>query len=205
MEAALAASQGAESYHFEMDMQMAISSEGFTFDMPILFEGDYQAPDRLQGMMSMSLMGTTIETEMITVGDTTYMTNPDTGEWEKSVEPAAPFSPEEVAQLDPDDIQDLVLIGIEDLDGIATYHLAGTVAMADLGDMLGDLEGEFEAEYWIAVEDGRLRKSTVEGEVSIDTSDNPLFGGGPPVIMDMALVMTLRFSNYGQEVIIELP
>ena len=53
-----------------MDMQMKMTEEGVTLDIPMTFTGDFQPPDRLRGTVSMSMLGVTIESEMVSIGET---------------------------------------------------------------------------------------------------------------------------------------
>jgi ligand-binding sensor domain-containing protein len=191
LEAAFSALE-TDSYHFEMDMEMAVAEGGMTMEIPFTFTGDFQAPDRVQGTMSMSFLGMTIELEFITIGETAYTTNMETGEWEVSTEQVSPFAPEDFTGIDPADIEDLALVGEETLDGTAVYHLTGTVSAQELGDAMGEAQGELQVGYWIGVEDGRLRQNAVEGELSAE--------GGT-----IDLIATTVYSDYGQSVTIEPP
>ncbi len=44
-----------ESFHFDMDVLIKVSSEGITPDLPISYTGDFQAPDRSKGSIFVSL------------------------------------------------------------------------------------------------------------------------------------------------------
>ncbi|MGD9050078.1 MAG: LppX_LprAFG lipoprotein, partial [Anaerolineae bacterium] len=183
-----------ESYHFGMDMQMKATEGTMTMEIPFTFVGDFEAPDRVQGSMSMTMFGMTIEMEVITIGETAYATNPDTGEWEVGAESAAPFSPEDFAGIDPADIEDLTVTGEVSLDGTTAYHLQGIASAQDMGPAMADIEGELQLEYWIGVADGRLRQNTVEGELL-----------APGEAGTIGLVATTTYSDYGQAVAIEPP
>jgi hypothetical protein len=191
LEAAFSALE-TESYHFEMDMEMAVTEGGITMEIPFTFAGDFQAPDRVQGTMSMSFLGMTMESEFITIGETTYATNMDTGEWEVSTEEASPFAPEDFTGIDPADIEDLAIVGEETPDGTPVYHLSGMVSAQELGDTLGEAEGELQVDYWIGVADGRLLQNAIEGELTAE--------GGT-----IGLLATTIYSDYGQSVTIEPP
>jgi hypothetical protein len=178
-----------------MDMQTKMTEEGVTVDMPMTLSGDYQPPDRVRGTVSISLLGVTIEFEMISIGETSYLKNPATGEWEVSTEEAAPYSPEDFTRLEPADIEDLVIVGQKTFDGTPVYHLRGTVPAQNMGEAFAGTEGEWQVEYWIGVKDGRLRRAVVRAELSSSDAQAVTIG----------MEATLTYSNYGQPVAIEPP
>jgi branched-chain amino acid transport system substrate-binding protein len=191
LEDALAALE-TDAYHFEMDMLMAVAEAGMSMEIPFTFAGDFQPPDRAQGTVSMSFLGMTIESEVITVGDTAYTTNMETGEWEISTEEASPFSPGDFTGVDPADIEGLTLAGEETLDGTPVYRLTGVVTAEQLGDAMEGAEGELQVQYWMGIDDGLLHKGAVEGELSIEDGT-------------IEMTVTTTYSDYGQTVAIEPP
>ncbi len=202
LEQALAAMAEADSYHFVMDLQMKVEAEGLSMEVPMLFEGDFQAPDRMQGSMEISVLGLSVEVAMVIVGDTTYVSDPETGEWEVSTEPVAPFSPDEFTAVDPADIEGLEIVGEETLDGRPVHHLRGTVSTERLGDQFADTSGELEAEYWIGVEDRLLYESLIAGEiVPIEEGGETPLGGAGTIQMEAMI----QYSDYGKPVTIEPP
>jgi hypothetical protein len=178
-----------------MDLQMTMTEEGITVEIPMTFVGDYQPPDRMRGTVSMSVIGITIESEVITIGETSYVKNPTTGEWEVSTEEAAPYSPGDFTGLEPADIEGLVLVGKETLDGTPVYHLRGALSAQDVGDAFAGTEGTMQADYWIGVKDGRLRRSAVRVELSSSDAQAVTIG----------IEATMTYSNYGEPVAIEPP
>jgi hypothetical protein len=129
---------------------------------------------------------------MVTIGEKTWATNMDTGEWEISTDQTTPFDPTEFTEFDPAEMRDLIVVGEETLDGTPVYHLRGKASGAQLGDEMAGTEGELQLEYWIAVEDGRLRQATMEGELSEEGTT-------------IGLTTTATYSGYGQVVTIEPP
>jgi len=131
LESALATMEEVESYHFEMVLQMVISSEGTTMEVPLTFIGYFKAPDRLRGELTMELLGQMMETELISIGEISYIKDPTSGEWQMSTESATPFTPEDFVGLEPDDVAnmvDLILIGEENSrsgKGRLIYHYPG--------------------------------------------------------------------------------
>ncbi len=181
-----------DSCHIDMEMQMTATEGGFTMEIPMTFSMDLQPPDRAQATLSMSILGMTAEVDTITIGETIYATNMDTGEWEISPDQIAPFDPREFTAFDPAEIEDLTVVGEETLDGTPVYHLRGKASAEQLGDEIAGTEGGLQLEYWIAVEDSRLRQLMMEGELSEEGTT-------------IGLTATATYSGYGQAVTIEPP
>jgi hypothetical protein len=187
------------SWHLDMEMQMTMEMQGLTLDIPLIFAADYQAPDRMQGTLSADLMGMALEMDMIVIGETAYVTDPETGEWTVSSDPATSFAPEEFTGLDPDRLEDLVLVGEEALDDVPVYHLKGTTPAEELGmgqlDLDVGVQGELQVGYWIGVEDSLLRQATMDGELSVLGEEEAT----------VQLSATATYSGFGEPVVIEPP
>jgi hypothetical protein len=188
-----------ESWHLDMDMQMTMEVEGLTLDIPLIFAADYQAPDRMQGTFSADLMGMALEMDVVVIGDTAYVTEPETGEWTISSDPATSFAPEEFTGLDPDRLEDLVLVGEETLDDMPMYYLEGMAPAEEVGmdqlDLDVGVQGELQVGYWIGVEDSLLRKATIDGELLVLGEQEAT----------MQLSATATYSGFGEPVVIEPP
>ncbi|HEY42968.1 MAG TPA: LppX_LprAFG lipoprotein [Anaerolineae bacterium] len=198
LENSIAAMEELESYHFEMVMQMTFDSQGTTMEVPMTFIGDFKMPDRLRGEMTMEMFGSTIETEVIIIGETSYVKDPSSGEWQISSESATPFTPEDFIGLDQDDLADienLLLLGEEDLDGVSAYHMTGKLPAEVLRAVLGEAEGDVKLAYWIGIEDGWMRQVDIEMKLFEE-------GGDPE---EINATISLKFSEFNKEIIIEAP
>ena len=117
MEMALAAMTEVESFHFELESTVSTSTDDADVGLPISFTGDYQAPDRIRGELSLSLGFFSIDMEAIAIGDTTYITSLDSGEWEISSDLGFGVpNPAELAVPGGVALEGLTLVGEEDLD-----------------------------------------------------------------------------------------
>mgnify|MGYP001827886761 CR=1 FL=1 len=195
LESAFAAQAEAESYHFDIDMLMTVSLAGSTQDLVMAFAGDRQRPDRMQGTIAAELEGTELETEVRIVGGTGLQTDVVTGEWGPIEGTVFLLSPEDILRIEPADVKDPLLIGQESVDGRQAHHLQGTVAANALNSLGSGVGGEMLADYWIDVEDHAIRQVSLEGEMS------GLWAPGDSTTM----TTTAIFSDYGQDVEIELP
>lgn len=157
-------------------------------------------PDKLKGEITATAMGLPIRVEYITVGNTTFLTNPLTGKWE-------PFPSEFSAAdiFDPDAGIVAILTGMTNLSrledqkmaGFACFHIEGNVTSDDLYPIirlftLSYLEGvNIAAEVWLDREDFLVRRIRLEGQITPDESPG--------------IIRTLTFSDYDKSVEIELP
>ena len=121
LEASMAAMQDAESLHFDIDVQVKLVVQGQPLDVPLRFVGDFQAPDRSQGTLSLAIPFFSIEIEVISIGSTTYTKDPETGEGVVTLD-EAPFFEGPVE-----------FIGVEELDKLLGLTLVGEETLDDGG------------------------------------------------------------------------
>jgi lipoprotein LprG len=186
-----------------MTMEMSISLEGVSMEMPFSLVGDYQAPDRAQIMMTMDFLGTSTEIEMITIGDTTYSLDPTTGEWSvgEAATSFAPIDPSEVVGAGDFNLEDPVLVGIEDMEGVPVYHLSGSVPASDFEELLGQeiSDGLMTIDYWVGVDDYLLRKIAFSLEFTGTMME------GMEGTQEISVTVEMVISDYNAEVSIEAP
>jgi tetratricopeptide (TPR) repeat protein len=197
LQATFDASQQASSYRFEMDMQMTLAGPDIGADMeiPMVFVGDVQLPDRMQGTMTVSVDDIDVETQVVVIGDESYVKNPLTDQWQLNPQTTTMFNPEDLV-VDPDDIQDLELLGEETLDGMPVYHLSGRATLPfSFEEPLGQVETDMLVDYWVGQEDLRLVQSFVEGDIE--------FGG--QVQATATVSMTMRLLDYDVPMEISAP
>ena len=189
-----------ESLHLRMDAEIKITAGQTETTFPITLEGDFQAPDRARSKVTVSLGFFTLEMETIAIGETIYVTNPQTGEWEIASESAFLIpSPTEIAGSADVALLDPVLLGQVVLeDGTSTFRVRG----APPPDLFGEVEGEATAEFWVGVDDLLVRKITAQ--VSLDLANlGPL--GGVGVSGPANVAMTIWLSGFDEPVTIEAP
>ena len=196
LETALATMAEVETYHFDMIMQISMISGGITIDVPLSYIGDVKTPDRQQGILTMELFGVSIESEVIIIGETSYTKDPETGQWAiGTADDVVPFTPDSFVGTDTAELDDLVLIGEEDLEGTSVYHLRGTISTQEVEVAIGEAEGVLQVDYLIGLEDWRIRQIAIEMELIEE-------GGDPEKI---SLTANMKFSDYNREVVIEAP
>lgn len=169
LQAAFDAAQSASSYRFDMEMEMALSGPDLDEDVtiPMRFQGDIVPPDRIQGVMTLSINEVDVETQMVGIGDQVYVLNPLTNRWQISDQNSAAFNPEDLA-MNPEDVEDLVLVGETTVEDTPVYHLTGRALLPfNLEEPLGKVEADMAVEYWIGIDDLRLVRAVVEGDMEL--------------------------------------
>ena len=201
IEKSYAAMLEAQSLHFELNGTITLGTGGTETEVPVKFEGDVQAPDRVSGKLSLSLGFFNLEMESIVIGDMSYTTDPLTGEWQvgEGLASALP-SPTEFVLGAEDELEDVVLLGVETLDdGAEVYHLSATPP----SEIFGGADADARAEFWFGVEDSYLHQIGASGELDLGDVAGQLsdLGLSGTVTIDL----TMRLSAFGEPVVIEAP
>ena len=179
----------------------------------VRLEADVIVPDRLRATTEISVGGATvIELEMIGIGETVYVMNPMTDEWELSDDyPETTTMPtlEAVPQI-VQALTELTILNDEEVDGVLCFHIRGSVDSSILGELgLEDLSMEdqgfedpgidvdvleTETELWIGKEDFLVRRVAVEGREAGDAAES-----------GTSATVTMEFSKFDEPVVIEEP
>ena len=190
-------------FHFSVDalFESSSASGGSTLLVPVTFEGDAAAPDRISGALVLNLSVFALEMEIISVGGDIYTTNPATGVWELApLGSVAVPNPALLTSGGAPPLVDATVVGEETIDGVRAIRLRGAARL----DSLEGLEGEFEtADVWIGADDGLVYRISSEGVVSLESLGLPLPNIG--LSGDATLSLDMRFSRFDQPVIIEPP
>ncbi len=192
-----------QSFHFDIDAKLSISSEGASLDVPIDLKGDFQAPDRTRGTLVVSFLIFQVESQFVSIGDTSYATDPETGQWTVEqdsaldfVDPAAIASPELLAEAAG--LADLILVGTGALGGVQVHELAGR-----LSDEAG--AGELDVTYWIGVDDGLIHQVDLKGQFELDEELGGIIPVGDIEVSEATIEAVLTLSDFGKPVQIEAP
>ena len=207
VEATYAAMGALESAHIEGRITMTARDTGEeegTVEMSMV--GDYQAPDRARLSVSLTMEGNDFEADYTTIANETYIRFPGIDIWQVS-DSSDGLDLRETLRFDPDGMENLVLIGEEELDGEKVYHLRGFLA-SDAGGLLNSVPGALvgmtplgevvvEVEFWIGVGDFLVRR-TIQN-IDIELSSGIGEGG------ELNLELDMRLSDYGGPVDIQAP
>ena len=97
LQAAFDATQQASSYRFDMDMGMTLSGPdiGAEVEIAVRFTGDVVPPDSMQGTMTMTVNDAEVETQVVVIGQESYVLNPLTNEWQANPQTTTMFAPKD--------------------------------------------------------------------------------------------------------------
>src|SRR5512136_1356096 len=65
LKAASTAMDKVDSVHIEMTMQMTMTAQGMTLNIPMTLSGDAKNPDRFKGTLKMDMMGQSLVADMV--------------------------------------------------------------------------------------------------------------------------------------------
>ena len=178
---------------------LSIESEESNIELPIILSGDYKSPNLFNAIMSINLIFMTVETEIVNIGDKTYVKDPITGLWrvETSIETGF-VNPSDFINLKISDLRNLIFTGTESLDGVDSYLVKGNTTQNAFG--LGS--DNFDVAFWIDVDNSLIGKIQIEGDIRL-TKNGPLGVIGMEGNAELMLVMEL--SDYNKTVTITTP
>ncbi len=200
METSIGAMDALTSFRFDLDIVASMDSEGFALEVPIKMTGAYVAPDSVEATLAVDLLFVTIETEYVSLGDTQYVMDPVTGEWQVTVDEGGTIiDPASFVIQEASGLRDLVLSGLEVLDGVDTYRLTAT----SVDGAFGGVAGEFALTIWVRTSDSLVAKIVAEGEADLGLIGGELLGDiGQESAM---MIIKLALSGFGEDIIIEPP
>ena len=217
IDAAVTGMRALKTFHADVDAAFKVvqteasfrmDEQTFGSEFPVRFTADFQAPDRSDGKLLLSLGFVALELSIITIGDDAYITNPETGVWERYplIYTGLP-DPYDLA-LPPADISrysDIQVVKDETLDGVQTRHIRANLRDSVLGSAYDNLY----VEMWIGIEDNLIRRLTMAGETTVDEQDSAGLAGRSLGAADIGgkaeFSMTVTYSNFNQPVTIEPP
>ena len=184
-----------DSFHFTMDHRGGGTPIAMGLEMERV-EGDAVAPDRLSAVIEANISGLFFEVSTIAIGDSTYLTNPFTGEFEDisdAITPGGFFDPARGVGAIIGGAREATLIGETFLGDVPVFHLAGKVDSESLRSISGSaVEGiVLDAEIWVGMDDFLVRQLTLDGRITEEEVDG--------------IVRTITLSDFDQPFTIEAP
>ena len=166
-----------ESFHLTFDSQGIPRS---TSGLQLLgAEGDVAVPDRVRADVSGTFAGVPLTTQLVAIGNDVWIKDPLAGVW-RSVDvgttPAFLLDPAGGVLGVMRRVEELNDEGTEELGGVETRRLRGTVDAADVAPLVAVSPGggTVEATLWIGEEDRILRRVEVKGPVAENEPDDAL-------------------------------
>jgi lipoprotein LprG len=156
-----------QSFHLAIDTdQTDVSNSGLSLTF---VDGDVKVPDRLEGKVGGKFLGLAVSTDLIVVGQDYYLKVPFTG-WQKidvDTLPAAFFDPQHGILAVIQGASGLKRNGSEEVAGVDTYRVTGTVKADDLKALLNNAEGdqELQLDVWIGKDDMLVHRLRLTGPI----------------------------------------
>jgi lipoprotein LprG len=190
-----AAMAGLKSAHFILSIEGQPQPTGFGFQL-LGAEGDVVAPDKLKARLKARLGQSPVDSELVVLGKERFLKNPFSGKFEPlmlQIGSLAMLDPDHGAPLLLRDLQNPTAGAREQVDGVDSDVLSGTLNPADLTALFGGtpVSDPVQAQVWIGTVDRLVRKVRLSG---------PIATGEPA-----AIVRTLTLSGFNQDVTIERP
>jgi hypothetical protein len=185
-----------QSFHFDLATDTGGKPVGGGSGLALVSAtGDAARPDELSASLQASVGGFVAAVKYISAGGKHYMTDPLSQQWIEvppQFNTIAVFSPDSGASSIVNSLEGLKRQGVESIDGLDSYHLAGTAPGSVLQPLLGaSAPSPLKADVWIGAADSLTRRIILTG---------PIFQGDPD-----ATVRTLNLSKFDQPVTISAP
>ena len=188
----------AGTLHFELEMQAGMNFRGIALEVPLVFVGDFQMPDRFAGTVLLDLPVIRVAKKVVGIGGEVWIADPDGDDWTTIASATGFFaSPEPFLALGAADLKEAVVAGVEALADGAFYRLEATTVAGTFGGSLG----EFKVSYWIGIEDGLVGKLTASGVLNLE--EDPYLGGA--FAGQIPVEIKAEFSDFGKRLAIEAP
>lgn len=194
LDQAVAAWNGTESFHFTLALDnRTIALDGGGLLAFSEAEGDVVAPDRLQATTLVQTPLGNVTAAFIAIGEEQWLTNPLNGEWEQAppemqTEVHSIFDAEAGIGALLADLENLERPADEDLNGVSTVRLRGTLPGAVLSTIAPDLaeQESVAVDLWISPADSRVQQIVIteaatEGEAAIWTFRFSQFNAAPAI------------------------
>ena len=216
--------QSAKTVHFDGTGSFGLKG-GFSMSFDFKMSGDYDLPDRSRTQMSMSLLGQSLDFEMLTIGGKAYMKDPN-GKWTEQssmTSTSASTNPflgsDPLSGFDLSTVADVVEVDRPVIDGKTTRHLRFTVDAQKMADAMRQSMGSTGAsaqpkvsptasgELWIRVDDGQIVRQAITVAIAMDDLPGGLFGSiagasAPTSKVSATIEMgfDFKFSKHGEPV-----
>ena len=179
----------------------------------IMIEADVVAPDNLRATTKVSVLGIKVfEEEMIGIGETVYIWEQETKEWELSEEypDVGTMASLDIVTLILESLQETSIVNDEGLASDTYYHIKGSLDSEILDEMgfndaTMDIEGyenytleteglEIECELWINKKDHLVYRLIMNGYESTNSD-----------LSNKTLQIVMEFSDYNTPISITEP
>ncbi len=158
--------------------------------------GRFVAPQAADAVVKVAISGINVQIGAIAIDGTVWLSNPITGQWEPApstyaFDPTSLFSPDVGWRpLLDGELRNAVLVGREELDGVARYHVTGVAPEERIETITANLvrNQDVVVDIWLDTATGHVLEVTFDATTSAGVSN-----------------WTLVFFDYGDEIEIVPP
>jgi len=184
-----------KTFHFRLEHENGVSAIPLGLGLTTA-EGDVIVPDRLQAKLEAKAGTQPVRVEVIGIGDQAWMTNPFNRQWQplpsgntiKDV-----FDPTQGIKAVANALENAEVTAEEEVGGVATYRVEGTVdsAILEAAAPIAEPGLTVKVKVWIGKDDSLIRRIRLEGPIAPDEPPN--------------IVRKLDVSKFDEPVSIEPP
>ena len=116
-----------DAWHLEVDMGLFANFRGLSIEVPVRYAGDYLGHGRMEGELSMQLLGLMVEKDLILETQSLGVSDHAGGARSLSRRSTNILTMMQSLGFNPADIEGLEVVGTEAKDGVEVYHLTGSV------------------------------------------------------------------------------
>jgi hypothetical protein len=184
-----------KTFHFRLEHENGASPIPLGLGLSTA-EGDVVVPDRLQAKLEAKAGTQPVRVEVIGIGDQAWITNPFNRQWQplpsgttiKDV-----FDPTQGISAAVNALENAEVTAEEEVGGVATYRVEGTVdsAILEAAAPIAEPGLTVKVKVWIGKDDSLIRRIRLEGPIAPDEPPN--------------IVRKLDVSKFDEPVSIEPP
>ena len=184
-----------KTFHFRLEHENGVSAIPLGLGLTTA-EGDVIVPDRMKAKVEAKAGTQPVRVEVIGIGDEAWMTNPFNRQWQplpsgNSLKDI--FDPTQGIKAVANALQNPEVTADEQVGGVATYRVEGTVdsAILEAAAPIAEPGLTVNVKVWIGKDDSLIRRVRLEGPIAPDEPQD--------------IVRTLDVSKFDESVTIEPP
>lgn len=194
LQSATSAIERAKSFHFELKHENGTTPIILGLNL-VSASGDVSIPDRIAADVKAKTGPVNVSVKVIGISDRTWITNPFTRDWmlQSGTSLSDIADPAALVRVLVGQLQDTKVEGTDNVDGVASKRISGTIDSGALKVALPSAEPGNPAKVliWLGENDSLPRRARIEGPLSDDEEGD--------------IVREVTFSKFDEPVTIQPP